>query len=93
MTFWQPSNNVIESDEGFSVEVLGRVGMLYREGNRSLHISSEVIMGPAIALFAKSIKEWQSPDGPRAVSGEEKERIVENIRRAFVALNQRLEID
>jgi hypothetical protein len=42
--FTIPRNNVIESDEGFSVEVLGRTGLLYTEGARSLQIDSEILL-------------------------------------------------
>jgi hypothetical protein len=41
--FSEPEPNVIESSTGFSVRVLGRTGMRYTEGERSVWIDSEVL--------------------------------------------------
>ena len=41
--FTIPRVNVIQSSEGFSVEVLGHTGLLYVEGEKSIHISSEML--------------------------------------------------
>jgi hypothetical protein len=47
----EPEPNLIESSAGFSVRVLGRTGMRYIEGGRSVWIDSEVLGKPgAIAL-------------------------------------------
>jgi hypothetical protein len=54
---------VIESDEGFSVEVLERVGMLYREGDKSILIDSEVVTGPTVLMNSRSIREWKTSVG------------------------------
>ena len=60
--FSVPRVNVIESDEGFSVEVLGRTGLLYSEGVKSMHIDSEVLASPGgIAIIEKSIRGWNPP--------------------------------
>lgn len=78
-----PRVNVIESDEGFSVEVLGRTGLRYTEGERTLFVDSEVLMGPSgLAVFSDSISRWESPED-QEISDEEKRRILDNIRRAF----------
>jgi hypothetical protein len=79
-----PRVNVIESDEGFSVEVLGQTGLRYVEGQRSLFVDSEVLAAPnAMALYPASIRRWDRPhDGP-TIDDATKHRIVENIRRAF----------
>lgn len=42
--FTIPKVNVIESDEGFSVEVLWPDGILYKEGGKNLHIESELVI-------------------------------------------------
>jgi hypothetical protein len=79
--FREPRVNVIESDEGFAVEVLGRTGLRYSEGSRSVKVDSEVVMGPAgLALYKSSIRAWA--DGGD-IDEPERARIVENIRRAF----------
>jgi hypothetical protein len=55
--FLEPEPNVIASTEGFSVKVLGRTGMRYTEGTRSVRIDSEVLAKPrAIAMFKETIR-------------------------------------
>ncbi len=58
--FSEPELNVIESSTGFSVRVLGRTGMQYTEGERSVWIDSEVLATPrAIAMFKETIRAWE----------------------------------
>lgn len=72
MTFRIPHPNIVESDEGFSVEVLGRTGLRYVEGDRALNVNAEVLAGPSgIMLYSQS------------VDAADKVRIIENIRAAF----------
>ncbi|HVU01154.1 MAG TPA: hypothetical protein VHE30_05355 [Polyangiaceae bacterium] len=72
---------MIESTEGFSVEVLGQTGLLYRERARSARIDSEVLSGPAgIVIYADSVKCWA--DGT-AIDEQTARQIVENVRAAF----------
>lgn len=79
-----PRPNVIQSDEGFSVEVLGRTGLLYTESSRQLHIDSEVLAGPSgLLIYEASIKSWNPPHEREIIDGAKRESIVENIRRAF----------
>lgn len=83
--FSEPEPNVIESSAGFSVRVLGRTGMQYTEGKRSVWIDSEVLATPrAIAMFKETIRAWEGPD-PGEVSATERDRIAGNIKRAFDA--------
>ena len=80
--FNTPRANVIESDEGFSVELMGRTGLRYYEGHRELFVDSEVLAGPAgIVMYSDSIKKWEKEE--KEISEEEKSKIIENIRRAF----------
>ena len=39
--------NVIVSDEGFSVKILGKVGLRYKEGSKTMFIDSEVMAAGA----------------------------------------------
>jgi len=76
-----PRVNVIESDEGFSVEVLGRTGLKYVQGERTLHIDSEILMGhPDIMIGASRIIKWETGE---VIDVKTKEKIIDNIRRAF----------
>ncbi len=91
--FTAPRINVIESDSGFSVEVLGRTGIRYGEKDRSVFVDSEVLApGKGIAIFVSSIRRWDSPSGEEPISDEEKARIVKNIRVVMDFQQQPLEI-
>jgi hypothetical protein len=91
--FHIPRTNVIESDAGFSVEVLGRTGMIYREGRRSAFVDSEVLApGKGIAIFTGSIKKWDPASGEESIGVSEKARIITNIQAAMDFKKETLEI-
>ena len=81
--FRTPRVNVIESDTGFSVEVLGRTGLLYAEGEKSMKIDSEVLTSSEIGIIKKSIRAWKPPFENEAVDDGKRDTIIENIRQAF----------
>jgi hypothetical protein len=70
--FFGPRLNVIGSDSGFSVEILGRTGIRYSEGHKSMFIDSEVLARSGIQIFSTSIKAWDPPDSEDQVSAEKK---------------------
>ncbi|MCD4754141.1 MAG: hypothetical protein K8R40_13810 [Anaerolineaceae bacterium] len=79
-----PSINVIESDEGFSVEVIDRSEVLYTEGCQKFSISAEMIAGPSgLVLYKNSIESWDSSPDNRVIDKEKRNIIIDNIRRAF----------
>ena len=39
--------NLYESSDGFPMEVLGRTGLGYREGERQMFVDSQVLTGPS----------------------------------------------
>jgi hypothetical protein len=79
-----PRVNVIESDEGFSVEVLGLTGLLYTEGKKMIHMDSEVIALPkGLMIYRGSIKKWDDPYSSEPIDDKKRQMIVENIQRAF----------
>jgi Immunity protein 74 len=91
--FTIPRINVVASDEGFSVEVLGRTGIEYREGSKSAFVDSEVLVtGHGIAVFKDSIKRWRPPHDKELISTEERRRILDNIRRAIAFHNEPVQI-
>jgi hypothetical protein len=91
--FSTPKVNVVSSDEGFSVEVLGRTGIEYREGDKSAFVDSEVLAaGQGIALFRDSIKAWRPPHENEPITEKERDQIVENIRRAIEFREQPVEV-
>ena len=86
------NGNVIESSEGFSVRALGRTGMRYQEGDRSVWINSEVLAAPGgIVMNRDSIKYWEGPD-PDRVSDADRDRIANNVKRAFEACGYDLQV-
>ena len=79
-----PRPNVIESTDGFSVEVLGRTGLLYIEAGKSMRIDSEVLAGPSgIVIYTDSIKHWAEPNHIEPFSDQDRQRIVQNVKDAF----------
>jgi hypothetical protein len=85
--------NFIESDEGFSVEVLGQTGIRYSEGPKTTFVDSEVLAEPDVILVYKgSIKYWDPPRGLDAIDGSDRERIIKNIKRAFEFRGYKLRI-
>lgn len=89
--FTIPKVNVIQSDEGFAVEVLGPSLVGYSEYNKHLLIKSEYLTGPSgLVIYARSLKSWE--DG--TIVGEaDKNRIVDNVRRAFRHRGIEIEVD
>jgi len=78
--------NLFESSEGFSVEVLGRTGILYKEGARTMLVDSEVLASasPAgIALWKKSIRNWHPPHEEEQIDEAKRDTTIENIRSAI----------
>ncbi len=59
--FFIPRTNVVESDEGLSVEVLGRTGLRYVEGDRVLLLDSEVLAGSAGLVVYRKISRTNLP--------------------------------
>jgi hypothetical protein len=57
--FTIPRVNVIESDEGYSVEVLGQTGLKFINNNETYFIDSEVLAGPAgMVIYKRGIRKW-----------------------------------
>lgn len=82
--FTIPRANVIECDEGFSVEVLGRAGLHYREPPREMFIDSEVLAGPSgLVVYSGTIRGWEPPYDKEVIGEDKRRQILDNIRRAF----------
>ncbi len=79
-SFTTPRPNVYECSDGYSVEILGRTGIRYHEGNRSIFVDSEVLAPPAgILIYQDSIQSWQLPDGASSIDESERQRILRNM--------------
>jgi hypothetical protein len=79
-----PRVNLVESDEGFSVEVLGRTGILYKEGDHVMFVDSEVLARSGIAVWRNRIQSWREPYQDETVDEGKRAQIIENIRHAVV---------
>jgi hypothetical protein len=90
--FTNPRANFYESSDGFSVEVMGQTGLVYREGERAMLVNSEILAGPAgLVIYHSSIVRWKPPHEAEIVSSENRYQIVRNIQNAF--RSQGLEVE
>jgi hypothetical protein len=91
-----PRVNVIASDQGFSVEVLGRVGLRYEEGGKTIFVDSEVLAPNARAcmiIWPSRMDRWDPPHADEAVDEATRQRIVDRIREAFRFRGLEIEVD
>ena len=68
------------------MKILGRTGIEYTEGSKSMFVDSEfmAVTNPVvIVLIKKSIQKWDSPNEDEIVSEADRERILDNIARAL----------
>jgi len=91
MKFTIPRVNVIESDTGFQVELLGRTGLEYREGSKTLFVDAEILVH-GIAIYSGSIKDWKEPYSEEIISSEKKQEILSNIEKAYSWRNESVKI-
>jgi hypothetical protein len=81
--FKTPHPNVIESDEGFSVQVF-MTYILYTEDTKQIRIGSEILASPGnIAIFKDTIHSWEPPHEKILVDDPKRLEILDNITRAF----------
>jgi hypothetical protein len=63
-----------------AVTVLGRTGLLYTEGGRSMFVDSEMLARPnGIAVYRESISRWDPPHEAGALTEGDRERILASI--------------
>jgi hypothetical protein len=66
----------------FSLQIHGRAGMTYREGQKTLKIDSEMLVGKYdYAIYWSEVKAWDPPFDGEALSEMEKARIRTNIEK------------
>ena len=73
--------NLYESDDGYSVEWLGREGAFYSEGLHTMSIYTEYSMPDGIAIWASTIHSWRPPHDKEPLTPEDKARIIKNLCR------------
>lgn len=72
--------NLYRSPGGFSVEVLGRTGLRYREEGRSYFVDAEILAPPGgIMVYGSSVLHEVALATPVQVSEPIRERVLSNI--------------
>jgi hypothetical protein len=67
---------------GCGVTVLGRAGLRYREGSRTIFVDGEMLTGKYdFVIYSSSIQAWEGSKEP--ISEDERRRIVANVQAAF----------
>ena len=87
MTF-SISGKRITSSEGFSIESLGREGMRYREGERSLYVFTEYLIPKGIGVSTESIERWDPPFDGDEIGSVKKDEILARIRAALASVGE-----
>ena len=66
---------------GSSIKLDGRAGLLYRDGDHSLSIDSEMLSGGEYDLVAyrDSIESWDPPFDREELLDGDREQIIENV--------------
>jgi hypothetical protein len=91
--FSVPRANLIENDEGFSVEVLGAFDLRYREGDRAVNVACEPLVGAKpFIIYSSSIQTWSATPGNVEIDDHHRELIVQRIRDAFRFRGYELEV-
>jgi hypothetical protein len=67
---------------GCSVTILGRSGLRYQEGSKSLFVDGEMLAGAVdFVIYINSIRAWEGSN--EAISDDERQRIIANIKSVF----------
>ena len=70
------------SNEKCSVTILGRSGLRYREGARTVFVRGDVLNGAFdYVVYARSILVWEGSN--EAISPDERDRVLSNIEEVF----------
>ena len=90
---WEiPRPNLIQSSEGFAVEVIGRTQLVYTAFGRKINVGCEWLAGPsALLVYTDTLTHWEGADGVE-ISNEERLEIIENIRKAFRSRGVEIEV-
>jgi hypothetical protein len=83
-------SKVRHRDLGYIVQVTGRFGAAYIEGNRAADVEVE-FGGPSVIVYASTLK-WREDDYP-PVEPERAEEILDRILRGFEAMGSYVELD
>ena len=86
--------NAVRSTIGFTVSLVGRSKIVYTEGDKTLTVSAEMLVGNIdFVIYTKLIKSWAAPFSSESIDADEKERIIKNICDAFDFMGITYELD
>lgn len=82
----------IASDEGFSVKITGRAGLVYKEGSKLINVDSEMSGNPGIGyvVASSSIDQWHG--FKEKIKTKDKIRILNNIKEVFRFLGYKIKV-
>lgn len=84
----------VESDEGFTVELLGRVHLRYREGGRSILIGAERHAdGMGYTVLSSPMGGWEAPHSSETLTDVEWQRVFRNVLAALEFLRMRIDVE
>jgi hypothetical protein len=88
--FWWLRPNTFFAD-GASVVLIDRFAIRYREGERSMLIEQDLQSDRLlVAIERASMRAWEPPHQRETVSEGQKDKIIENLRRAFATRGYRV---
>jgi hypothetical protein len=89
-----PRTNVVESTDGYAVEVLGRTGIRYSENGKCISVDSEVLAGPSgMVIYTDSMNNWEPPHSDSPLTDSDRARIIENIKAAFLFRGFKIQVN
>jgi hypothetical protein len=79
---------------GFSIEMLGRTGIQYRESDKRMLVESEILMTdvPTVAIWRDRIRSWAPPYEMEEISEQKQTEILKRICAALKWRNTQVEI-
>jgi len=81
---FRKNGNIIESDEGFSIEKVGYSQLIYKEGDKTVRVYYEHLVGSvSMCLYLCSSDHWEPPFDKERITDEDWKRIGENIQQAY----------
>ncbi len=95
--FKEIRKNLVESSDGFSVEILGRAGIKYKESSEVLFVDSEMLCFPhgyGMVIYKNRMRDMEAPVGEyKSIDDKKRSEIAENIRKAFLFWGLEIEIE
>lgn len=91
--FSKPRVNVLESNQGFSVEVVGRSARRYAEEGETLSIRIEKLAfswAAALVVYKSSTNCWEPPSTGAVM---DRDKIIANLRAAFRFSGYEIEVE